>query len=422
MVEIKNSVIKFGGTSVANETEIIKTIVSENNPRYVVVSAPGKRNSSDEKVTDMLIRWDKDDRNLSHLEIIDRFKGLGDDSKLVEIEQELLRRTSQPNSSQRYEDIISFGEWASAKVLAPVLKLPFYDPKDFIRIKNKRFKETFNSNRVPKFAVVPGFYGSNLEGKIETFTRGGSDITGAIIANKFKLAYHNFTDSGVKVVDPRLIENPNEISEMTYRELRYLTLSGFSIIHEDVWKLMEDAKLPLIVRGTKNYPNNGTQVTNKKVLRNANEPITAITYRDGFIKINVDSRETENRGFNKSIFSLFDEFNINITADSGGLTDTTLLINENELTLSKLKQLEIELRKKGYEVKNKTNLACMVVVGEELKENIGILGKISSLISESNNNISFVSQSGCEKSIVYGINGGNEGKRTLNHLYNYFLK
>lgn len=421
MVEIQNSVIKFGGTSVALESDKIKQIVNENKPRYVVVSAPGKRNPVDIKVTDLLIELNETEKNYSISDIIERFEGIGDDSKLTEIEEELKRRCNQDKSPKRYEDIISFGEWASAKILAPVLDFPFYNPKDFIEVENKKFKGTFNLELVPKFAIIPGFYGSNLEGKIETLSRGGSDLTGAIIAQAFNLAYHNFTDSTVKVIDPRLIENPSEISEMTYRELRYLTLSGFSIIHEDVWYLMEKSRLPLIVRSTKNYPNAGTYVANER-LNKTNNPITGISYQDNFMIITVDSQNTNNQGFDRKLLEEFDKHKINITTTAGGLTDTSFLIDKKQLSTQTLNELITEFTKKGYGVEIKDNLACMVVVGEQLKDTRGILGKISSVIGESRNNISFVSQSGCEKSIIYAVTGGNDGKETLNSLYHTFFK
>lgn len=420
MVEIKDSVIKFGGTSVANESKKIVEIVTKEDPRYVVVSAPGKTSPVDAKVTDILI--DLNEKGYYAEEIIRRFKGIGDDSKLSEIAEELKNRCNQDRSPKRYEEIVSFGEWAAAKVLAPVLGMSFFDSKHFIQVENKRFQRTFCLDSVPPRAVIPGFYGSNLEGKIEIMSRGGSDLTGAIIAQAFDLSYHNFTDSPIKVVDPRLIENPAQINEMTYRELRYLTLSGFSIIHEDVWKLMEDARLPLVVRGTKNYPDEGTLVVNERLLRESSHPVTAISYRDNFLKIDVDSRRTENRGFNRELFTLLDDYGVSTTADSGGITDTTPLIDKKELTTLKLNQIISALSKKGYGVEIKDNLACMVVVGEELKENRGILGRISSIISDSRNNISFVSQSGCEKSIVYAIKGGSDGKETLQLLYTSFFK
>ena len=419
MVEIKNSVIKFGGTSVANESKKIVEIVKAEDPRYVVVSAPGKRVPIDAKVTDILIELDE--KGYYAEEIIERFKGIGDDSKLSEIAEELKTRCNQDKSSKRYEEIVSFGEWASAKVLAPVLGMPFFDSKHFIQVENKRFQRTFCLDSVPPRAVIPGFYGSTLEGKIETMSRGGSDLTGAIIANAFNLSYHNFTDSAVKVVDPRLIENPVEIKEMTYRELRYLTLSGFSIIHEDVWKLMEDAKLPLVVRGTKNYPSNGTLVVNERLL-NVNKPITGISYQDNFMIFTVDSRNTINQGFDKILHQEFDKYKINISTTSGGLTDTSFLLDKKNLDTQTLNDLIKTFTNKGYGVEIKDNIACIVIVGEELKENRGILGKISNVISESRNNISFVSQSGCEKSIIYAIRGGFDGKETLQSLYTSFFK
>lgn len=421
MVEIKNSVIKFGGTSVANESKIIRKIVSENNPRYVVVSAPGKRNPIDTKVTDLLIELNSDKKQYSISSIIERFEGIGDDSKLAELEEELKLRCNQDQSSQRYEDIISFGEWASAKVLAPVLNLPFYDSKDFIEVEDKKFRGTFNIESIPEFAVIPGFYGSNLEYKIETLSRGGSDLTGAIIAQAFNLPYHNFTDSPIKAIDPRLIENPKEISEMSYRELRYLTLSGFSIIHQDVWYLMEESRLPLIVRSTKDYPSNGTLVANERLLR-SNKPITGISYQDNFLLITVDSKNTSNQGFDISLYQEFDKHKINITTTAGGLTDTSFLLDKKQLSTRTLNELISEFTTKGYGVEIKDNLACMVIVGEELKNTRGILGIISSIIGNSRNNISFVSQSGCEKSIIYAITGGNDGKETLQTLYSHFFK
>ena len=432
MVEIKDSVIKFGGTSVANESKKIEEISKIENPRYVVVSAPGKRTPMDAKVTDILMDLHKKGYYAS--EIIGRYKGIGDDSKLAEINQELIDRCNQDESQKRYEEIVSFGEWASAKVLAPVLGMPFFDAKNFIEVKDKKFKRTFNLDSVPPRAVIPGFYGSNLEGKIETFTRGGSDITGAIVANAFNLAYHNFTDSPINVVDPRLIENPVEISEMTFRELRYLTLSGFSIIHEDVWKLMEEARLPLVVRSTKNYPNSGTLVVNERLL-DLNKPITGISYQDNFMIITVDSRNTDNQGFDRSLHEEFDKYKINLATTSGGFTDTSFLLdktqknlnplsNEKEIVLTPqiLNNLIKTFTNMGYGVEIKDNIACIALVGEELKENRGILGKISNVISDSRNNISFVSQSGCEKSIIYAVRGGADGIETLQSLYNTFFK
>lgn len=420
MVEIKNSVIKFGGTSVAKESDMIKKITLEENPRYVVVSAPGKSKSDDTKVTDLLIKLNQNYSEKLFDEIISKYENLGNNSKLKEIETELKIRCAQIQGLQRYEDIVSFGEWASALILSDKLELPFYDPANFIQVKGKKFVKTFNLNEVPNRAIIPGFYGSNLENKIETLSRGGSDLTGAIIASAFNLPYHNFTDSPIKAVDPRLISNPKEISEMTFRELRYLTLSGFSIIHEDVWYLMEESRLPLIVRGTKDYPNNGTIVVNERLNRE-NKAVTGISYQDNFLLMTIDSKNTNNQGFDLGLYTEFNNHKINITTTSGGLTDTSFLLDKKNLTTHTLNELSKIFTQKGYGVKIKDNIACLIVVGEELKNNKGILGKISTNISESKNNIAFVSQSGCEKSIIYGINGGVDGKETLQTLYNNFI-
>lgn len=417
---MENTVFKFGGTSVAQEYKKIATIVGEKKPKYVVVSAPGKRDDNDVKVTDMLIDLTKKSEDLDKVyDVIDRFKGIGDDSKLSWLEEELKNRC-RSSGEDRNERIVAFGEYGAGVVLAPVLGLDFCDPKNFIRVDNHKFAGTFDLDKVSQSGVVPGFYGANAQEGVATFSRGGSDLTGAILASAFGLEYHNFTDSPIKCMDPRLVDNPKEISEMTYRELRFLTLSGFSIIHQDVWQLMERAKLPLIVRGTKDFPRKGTIVTPERLLRK-DDFITGISYQDNFVILTVDSKKSENSGFEYNLYSVFKEYGLNITTSAGGLTDTSFLIDKKQLNTSSLNLLLNRFTGMGYDVQHRDNLACLVCVGEEMKGRRGLLAKISGEISVSGNNIYFVSQSGCEKSIVFAIDGNGKGKETLRALNKAFL-
>ena len=292
-------VAKFGGSSVADALQIdkLKNIVeNDRDIKYVVVSAPGKRYADDSKVTDLLYLCK------THIEhkipyeqifqvIYDRFMAVEADLGVdVGIKSELAEIKKQIEADASVDYIASRGEYLNAKIIAAYLGVEFVDAKEIIKFSDKgKFLEDITDDSIRRVldgcdrAVIPGFYGEKLDGSIKTFSRGGSDITGALVSRAVNAeVYQNWTDvSGFLMTDPRIVSDPKPISSISYMELRELSYMGASVLHEDAIYPAKMANIPINIRNTNRPEDPGTMITSKPA-EDSKQIVSGIAGKKGF--------------------------------------------------------------------------------------------------------------------------------------------
>jgi len=411
MVGSLECVVKFGGSSVV-DIERVLSVISSESPDYVVVSAPG-RVGGNEKVTDMLIGLTQESENEGENgngkgvvgvlgkffgkkkgnvgSIVGVFDGLFGESANI-VEEEL--KSSLEGGS--FDFIVSRGEYLTAKLLAERLDgYSFVDAMDVLRYDEKTDSWIVDRKNLPKKSVIPGFYG-NKDGEVKLFSRGGSDLSAALIADRLNLPFYKFTDTAVKAVNPNLLKNSHYVKELTFNELRHLTFYGFSIVHSDVWGIMERSKNKIYVEDLNE--GNITKVSQYRKIDEKNF-LACIEVVKDITLLNVYSNKNYNLGFESEVTSLFAEKDLNIITSSGGVTGTSYLLKQDKSLESKLVELRKSLEVKGYEVNRDKDLCLISFVGEGLKEreyNKKVLTEISNgegkiyTINKGENSIDFV--------------------------------
>ena len=341
-------VVKFGGSSLASAHQFKKVgdiIKADKSRKFVIPSAPGKRNAKDEKVTDLLYEtYDAAAEGASYKKKFEKIKaryeeiidGLSLDLNLepefAKIEENFLNKAGREYAASR-------GEYLNGLIMAKYLGVEFVDPAEMIFF----FEDgTFDSEATNKEvaerlekvqrAVIPGFYGSDHSGKIRTFSRGGSDITGSIVARGIKAdMYENWTDvSGFLVADPRVIPNPETIESITYKELRELAYMGASVLHEDAIFPVRKEGIPINIRNTNKPEDKGTMIV-ESTCKSSKFTITGIAGKKGFCAINVDKAMMNSEvGFCSRVLDVFAKNNISIEHMPSGIDTMTVLVHQSE--------------------------------------------------------------------------------------------
>ncbi|QGP75990.1 aspartate kinase [Tetragenococcus halophilus] len=444
---------KFGGSSLANATQLKKVaeiIKSDNTRRFVVVSAPGKRYATDQKVTDLLVElYQKRINNQATDDLITkifaRYEEISrefqiEKSILTEIYQSLesLKNLPMTNNPHFFDEILSNGENNNAKLVAGVLQAEgvdarYINPKELgifvsdeplnARILSKTYLAMKNWRNSSEVLVIPGFFGYTEKGEICTFSRGGSDITGAIVASAMNVdLYENFTDvNGIFAAHPGYIHHPEPIREITYREMRELSYGGFSVFHDEALMPSYRAKIPVVIKNTNNPAHPGTLVTNER--ENKEQPVVGIASDDGFSMIYLNkylmNREV---GFTLKVLEIFKEFNLNYEHMPSGIDDISIILRANQLT----PQLEEDLlRKIAYvidpdELRVIHDLSMVMIVGEGMKQRIGSMAESTAALARKKINIEMISQGASEVSIIFGIHKEREQDAIRTLYYTFF--
>ncbi len=443
-------VAKFGGSSVSTSKTIGNLELILKDPekgadwKVIVVSAPGKRHETDEKVTDLLIELSHDNSNeVLYNKIIGRYKellGSENISGVADLLRDRVNRTNLPK--EEYTDLLkAFGEEACARILARRLGLEYVDPRDLMILS----KDFGNGSILPqseqlihhrllsglsegKRFIIPGFFGySDDEGKIVTLSRGGSDLTAAYLAFALDATlYENWTDiNGIAAADPRLVNNPRRIKEMTFREIRDLAYSGFNILHHEAMRPVENKGIPIHVRNTFEPSHEGTYIVTDRI-SDPMFPVVGVAYKSGFCSFDVDRI-----GWNEQIDLLlkagrvFKEHQIPIAYIPTGIDDFSFIVRGEKLaSLGKVGDVIKSLYcafGQGTEIKFQDNLSCVVVAGKGLKGYRGIAAQIQQCLADANINIKFISQGPEERCIIYGINSV-DGKVAVNAIYGRFIE
>jgi len=433
-------VAKFGGSSVADALQIgkIKNII-ENDPaiHYVVVSAPGKRFSDDSKVTDLLYLCKAHiEHNLPYQQIFqvicDRFMAvevnLGVNVGLKE-EFEEIRKNLEAGASADY--IASRGEHLNAMLIAAYLGFDFVDSSRIVRFDEKgRFMEDLTNKEIAEElkhherAVIPGFYGAKVDGTIKTFSRGGSDITGALVARAVGAdVYENWTDvSGFLMADPRIVKDPKPISTVSYKELRELSYMGASVLHEDAIYPARIANIPINIRNTNEPENPGTMITSEPAKLEEGQIIAGITGSKDFTVITMyKALLSSERGFIRKMSGVLEDFDIPIEHIPSGVDTLSVVISNKQLG-GKLEDIldEFERQLKPDHMEVSDDIALIATVGAGMSLRTGVSAKLFTALAEKKVNIRMIDQGSSEMNIIVGVEN-KDFEKAIRAIYGAFV-
>lgn len=417
-------VVKFGGTSMADDQNINRSaeiVLSDPERKYVVVSAPGKRFKDDIKVTDLLYRAYEEKAKFGTVgeafeQIRDRFREISaklnldwDADKTLDEVEEGINRSDDPQYAA------SRGEYLSAIVMAKRLNFTFLDAAEVVKFNRKGVFDAQATNdvlserlqEISRGAVIPGFYGADPDGNIRTFSRGGSDVSGAIAARAVKAAvYENWTDvNGFMTTDPRIVENPLPIPELSYEELRELSYMGASVLHPESIFPIKDLKMPINIRNTFQPSHPGTMIlAEKKPL--SDRVVTGIAGTKGNVVLTVEKAMMNAEiGFVRKILTVLEEFSISFEHMPTGIDTMSLVFSGSELKEGAIERLRhvINKRVNPDRITIDEGIALIAVVGEGMANKIGTSAKIFNALADANINIRMIDQGSSEMNVIVGV-------------------
>lgn len=433
-------VTKFGGSSVADAIQIGKIreiIESDADRKYVIVSAPGKRFDQDSKITDLLYScMMHKEHNLPFDQlfqvICDRFKvaeiNLNVDAGLGE-ECDIIKKTIEEGTTKDY--IASRGEYLNAKLIAKYLGMDFVDAAGLVQFDEKgRFLEEATNEALAaelakhEKAVLPGFYGTKPDGSIKTFSRGGSDITGAIVARAVSAdVYENWTDvSGFLVADPRIVENPEPIETISYKELRELSYMGASVLHEDAIYPARIANIPINIRNTNEPEDQGTMILAEP--ENVEQRvITGIAGSKDFTVIALyKNRLSSERGLIRRLAGILEDMDITLEHMPSGI-DTISVIVSNKSVDGRIDELveEFERQLKPDNLEVFDNMALIATVGCGMAYKTGVSANLFKALADAGVNIRMIDQGSSEMNIIVGVEN-KDFEKSIKAIYNAFIE
>ena len=437
-------VCKFGGSSLAdgnNISRVTEIIGSDPSRRFVVVSAPGKRYSDDTKVTDLLYACyqdcvEKGSCSETFQKIRRRFQSivseLGMDSFDIESILNETERAIEENKSADFT--ASRGEYLNARIVAAKLGWAFVDAKDIIFFdKNGRFDEARSYPLIEKtlsacgHAVVPGFYGTGADGKIKTFSRGGSDISGSIVARAMNAdVYENWTDvSGFLACDPRIVEKPEKIEVISFKELRELSYMGANVLHADSIFPVRKGDIPIRIKNTFRPQDSGTLILPSKKYVKSGNIVTGIAGKKDFTVIFLEkSMMNSEVGFARKVLSILEQDEINFEHMPSGIDTLSLVIESKYLAGGMLEKLLKQMQDAVHPdyLRVLEDIALVATVGHGMASNIGTSARLFTALSEAGINIRMIDQGSSEINIIVGIDNGDYEKCIRAIYHEFFCK
>ncbi|MGL5258928.1 MAG: aspartate kinase [Lachnospiraceae bacterium] len=432
-------VVKFGGSSLASAEQFMKVgeiIRADENRKFVIPSAPGKRFQTDTKVTDMLYdcyqeaEAGKDfSEKLSKIkaryeEII---KGLGLtlslDAEFKKIKEDFKKAAGDNYAASR-------GEYLNGIIMADYLEIPFIDAATVIFFKEDG---TYDKEKTKKVltaqlakvgrAVIPGFYGALPNGNVKTFSRGGSDITGSIVAQAIHAdVYENWTDvSGFLVADPRIIDNPKGIETITYKELRELAYMGATVLHEEAIFPVRKEGIPINIRNTNAPDDHGTWIV-ESTCQKSKYIITGIAGKKGFCAINIEKDMMNSEiGFGRKVLNVFEDNGISFEHTPSGIDTMTVFVHQDEF-MDKEQQVVTGIHRLANPdaIDIEADLALIAVVGRGMKSTRGTAGRIFSALAHANVNVKMIDQGSSELNIIIGVTN-NDFEAAIKAIYDIFV-
>ena len=432
-------IVKFGGSSLANAQQFEKVgeiIRSDESRRYVVPSAPGKRFDGDTKVTDLLykcynIAVQGEDFGAVLQEIKERYYEIIRGLKLnLSLEEEFAQIEKDFKAQAGSDYAASRGEFLNGKVMAAYLGYEFVDAATVIRFdKNGNFDadktDKLLSKRLAKCerAVIPGFYGAYEDGTVKTFSRGGSDVTGSLVAKAIKAdLYENWTDvSGFLVTDPRIVENPAVIETITYRELRELSYMGATVLHEDAIFPVRKEGIPINIKNTNRPEDKGTFIV-ESTCKKPKFTITGIAGKKGFCSINIEkSMMNSEVGFGRKVLQVFEDQGISFEHIPSGIDTLTVYVHQDEFE-EKEQQVIAGIHRAVQPdfVEMESDLALIAVVGRGMKSQRGTAGRIFSALAHANVNVKMIDQGSSELNIIICVDN-RDFEAAVKAIYDIFV-
>lgn len=435
-------VVKFGGSSMADAKQFAKVrsiVQADPARRVVVVSAAGKRDSGDHKLTDLLYLC------YAHLQygvscdsvfqmIADRYVSIRNECGLsTDIERELAALRAQMERGISQDELVSRGEYFSALLMADYLGFDFLDAKLWLKFKfdgsidQEASYEELRRLAEGRSVVIPGFYGVMPDGRIRTLTRGGSDITGALAAAALDAdVYENWTDvSGILMADPRIVENPLPIERITYNELRELSFVGAQVLHEGTVFPVREKNIPLNIRNTNDPNHPGTLIMEEFDDSEDAEHrfITGIAWKKNFSIVTIAKNGMSSTvGTFRQIFEIFESHDISVEYAPSGIDCLSLVVSSDKVAPCLYSILgEIQKALKPDSIKVTENISIVAAVGRKMVFQPGVSGKIFATLGENGINIRMISQGPDELNIIVGVDT-KDFASAIQVLYNSFVK
>ncbi len=435
-------VAKFGGTSLADATQIkrVKEIIMENPiRRFIVPSAPGKRFADDIKITDLLYAchqhvaddniqaFEKDFHTVSErfYEIVTQLQvDIDIASILKNIKEDLLNGESKDYAASR-------GEFLNGQILAAYLGYEFLDPADVITFNEAgRYDEAETLDRFRTHMtdtarlVIPGFYGANSRGDIITFSRGGSDVTGAIVAQACEAQlYENWTDvSGFMMADPRIVDNPKNIEMITYKELRELSYMGAAVLHEEAIFPVRKTGIPINILNTNRPQDKGTLIVQDSDIVSHSGRITGVAGHKHFTVIAIEKALMNSEiGFGRRLLSILEANEVSFEHMPSGIDSISLVISDKQLINGKLAQIvdAIENTCRPDSVEVYPNMALIATVGRGMAYTPGVSSRLFSALADAGINIRMIDQGSSELNIIVGVEN-DDFERAIAVIYKAF--
>lgn len=432
-------VVKFGGSSLASAEQfkkVGKIIRQEEARRYVIPSAPGKRFGGDTKVTDMLYSCYHlaiQEENFEKLlgKIKERYQEIIDGLELkLSLEEEFQEIRENFSKKIGRDYAASRGEYLNGIIMANYLGYEFIDAAEVIFFdENGRF-EADKTNEIlserlfhTEKAVIPGFYGSSPDGSVKTFSRGGSDVTGSIVAKAVHAdMYENWTDvSGFMIADPRIVKNAKSIDVITYRELRELSYMGASVLHEDAIFPVRKEGIPINIRNTNAPEEKGTLIV-EATCRKPRFTITGVAGKKDFASITIEKAMMNSEvGFCRKVLDVFAENDISIEHMPSGIDTMTILVHQDEFEEKEQKVVAgIHRAVEPDFVEMESDLALIAVVGRGMKSTRGTSGRIFSALAHANVNVRMIDQGSSELNIIIGVRN-HDFDSAIKAIYDIFV-
>ena len=433
-------VVKFGGSSLASAEQFVKVgniIHADEDRKFVVPSAPGKRFDKDTKVTDMLYACyalaEKDHNfNAEMAQIERRYQEIIDGLKLdLDLTPEFDKIIDNFKKKAGANYAASRGEYLNGIIMANYLGYEFVDPAEAIRFNeagvfDAELTQKLLSKRLEDVerAVIPGFYGAMADGKVVTFSRGGSDITGSIVAKAIQAdVYENWTDvSGFLIADPRIIDNPKGIDIITYSELRELSYMGATVLHEDAIFPVRKVGIPINIRNTNKPEDEGTWIVGH-TCQKAKYTITGIAGKKGFASINIEKDMMNSEvGFGRKVLQVFEEYNISFEHMPSGIDTLSVMVHQSEFVDKEQNILSgINKAVNPDNIDIQSDLALIAVVGRCMKSQRGTAGRIFAALSHANVNVRMIDQGSSELNIIIGV-ANEDFEAAIKAIYAIFVE
>ncbi|MCQ2540949.1 MAG: aspartate kinase [Lachnospiraceae bacterium] len=432
-------IVKFGGSSLASAEQFKKVgaIIKADDTRvYVVPSAPGKRFKEDTKVTDMLLhvyQTAADGKNIDNEmaaikarydEIIEGLElDFSLDAEFEEIKANLIAEPEVDYAASR-------GEFLNGKIMAAYLGVPFIDAAEVIFFNEEGALNTYKTDKILaarlaecERAVIPGFYGLGKNGKVKTFSRGGSDVTGSIVARAAKAdVYENWTDvSGFLITDPRIVDNPKGIRYITYRELRELSYMGASVLHEDAIFPVRKAGIPINIKNTNKPEDEGTWIV-ESTGQKQDYVITGIAGKKDFCTVFITKAMMNAEiGFCRKVLQAFEENEISIEHMPSGIDTMTVVVHADEF-MNKEQSVVSAIHRlvEPDSVEIESGLALIAVVGRGMKSASGTASKVFTALSNKGINIRMIDQGSSELNIIIGVKN-SDFDNAIKAIYDTFI-